>query len=460
MLLRKLVLISVLLAVVLAALSVWGIERVRARDRVLAIERLAVSQTTDLVRARCEANPKWFLAGPREAAPSAAVLADPDADVLAPRPDAKPRPMEFFAYDVEYIGQSTAAPRLPAEMRAALRRGDKTVTMPFETEEGVGVQTAIATNWEGPCTALLFRMHPPPGQFAERARIFGFLAVGIFVALMVVAYPIDQRVHGIGRELRASARTEYREPASIKGRDELSSLGFAFNEATTDIRRLQTDVRDREADFRRFVAHVSSEVDEPMRASLANEDVGQLTDTALHLSNLLTGARFRDAGDRVHEAVDVAAAAQVAVREFEPAIRRKGVTLEVGRLESGIVVQGDPAFLTQAVRNLISNALLRVGHGGVIKMSVQKTTGGSWSLRVSDTGPDLGHAELRGLNAVRRFRGDEGRGAGLRGDIGLSLAVVHEVCHRFGLTLNFRGADSGGLEVTLSGVQQLQGLHE
>jgi hypothetical protein len=31
---------------------------------------------------------------------------------------------------------------------------------------------------------------------------------------------------------------------------------------------------------------------------------------------------------------------------------------------------------------------------------------------------------------------------------------VHEVCHRFGLTLNFRRPESGGLEVTLSGVQK------
>src|SRR5688572_21503156 len=209
MLLRRLVLMSVVLALVLAALSLWGIERVRARDRVLAIERIAATQSTDLIRARCEANPKWFLAGPREAAPSAALLADPDADVLAPRPDAKPRAVEFFAYDVEYIGQSTAAPRMPPEIRAALRRGEHQVTVPFKTEEGVGVQTAVATNWDGPCAALLFRMHPPPGQMMERLRIFGFLAAGIFTVLMVVIYPLDRRVHGIGRELRASARTEY-----------------------------------------------------------------------------------------------------------------------------------------------------------------------------------------------------------------------------------------------------------
>ena len=284
--------------------------------------------------------------------------------------------------------------------------------------------------------------------------MFSFLTAGIFIVLMLVIYPIDQRVHGVGREMRASARTEYREPASIRGRDELSSLGFAFNEVTADVRRLQTDVRDREADFRRFVGYVSSEVDEPLRAALASDDIGQVTETALHLSNLVTGAKFRDSGDRVHEAVDVALASQVAAREFEPAIKRKGVSLEMGRLESGIVTWGDPAFLTQAVRDLLSNALLRVGQGGVITLAVQRGAGGSWSLRVSDTGASLGNTELRGLNAVRRFRGDEGRGAGLRGDIGLSLAVVHEVCHRFGLTLNFRSPEGGGLEVTLSGVQK------
>lgn len=456
MLLRKLILISAVLALLLAAVSLWGIERVRARDRVLAIERIAATQSTDLVRARCEANPKWFLAGPREAAPSAAILADPDADVLAPRPDTQPRPVEFFAYDIEYVGQSTAAPRMPPEMRAALRRGEPQVTAPFATEEGVGVQTAVATTWDGPCAALLFRMHPPPGQMMERLRIFGFLATGIFAVLMAVAYPLDRRVHGIGRELRASARTEYREPASVKGRDELSSLGFAFNEATTDIRRLQTDVRDREADFRRFVSYVSSEVDEPLRASLASDDIGQVTETAQHLSNLVTGARFRDTGDRVHEAIEVATATQLAAREFEPAIKRKGVSLEMGRLEPGVVIEGDPALLTQAVRNLLSNALLRVERGGVITVDVKRASDGSWSLRVSDTGADIGSAELRALNAVRRFRGDEGRGAGLRGDIGLSLAVVHEVCHRFGLTLNFRSPESGGLEVVISGVTRAE----
>lgn len=450
MLLRRLILISLLLALAVAAVASWGIERVRARDRALAIERMAASHTTDLIRARCEANPNWFLAGPREAAPSAALLAQPDGEVLAPRPDANPRPVEFFAYDIEYVGQSTAAPRLPQPMRAALRGGAPSVTAPFETDEGTGVQTAFATGWSGPCAVLLFRMHPPPGQAAERGRVFGFLTAGVFLVLLLVGWPLDRRIRRLGAAMRASARTEYTDPADVRGRDELSSLGFAFNEAAMDIRRLQTDVRDREADFRRFVSHVSAEVDEPLRSSLSSADVVQVTEIALHLSNLLTGARFRDTGQAVHAPVSVVEAVQIAAREFEPAMRRKGVQLDVARLDAGVVAQGDPAFLAQAARNLLSNALLRERSGGHITLDVRQAANGAWSLRVSDTGPDLSDAELRELNAVRRFRGDEGRGAGLRGDIGLSLAVVHEVCHRFGLQLAFRRPATGGLEVELA----------
>jgi len=58
MLLRRLLLIALLLSLAAAAVALWGVERVRARDRVVAIEGMAASSQTDLIRARCEANPK------------------------------------------------------------------------------------------------------------------------------------------------------------------------------------------------------------------------------------------------------------------------------------------------------------------------------------------------------------------------------------------------------------------
>ncbi len=447
MLIRRLLVIAFLLSLGMATAASWGIERVRAADRALAVERMATSSQTDLIRARCEANPKWFLAGPRENAPSAALLAHPDADVLAPRPDTDPRPVEFFAYDVALIGQSTAAPRLPTTIRDRLRRDEQVVTEPFVTPQGRGAQTAIATRWDGPCAVLLFRMHPPPGQFGQQAKMFGALTVGAFVVAMLVAWPIERRIRRLGAQMRASARTEYREPASVGGRDELSQLGFAFNEAGIDLNRLHADLRDRDADVRRFISYLGDDSEALLQSTLASPDPHQAMVDALQISNVVVGSHLRDPVARPPRPVDVGGVVTTVAREFEHYAASRQVALGLDTLDTGVIAHGEPMFLTQLVRNLL---LMAIERGGRVSVTLRRVGAGSFTLRVADTGPNLPDEELRKLNAVRRFRGDEGRGAGLRGDIGLGSAIVHEVCHRFQLQLRFERPVSGGLEVVVT----------
>lgn len=451
MLLRRLLFVALILSLGFAALALWSVDRVRAADRALALERMATSSQTDLIRARCEANPKWFLAGPRENAPSAELLANPDADVLAPRPDVNPRPVEFFAYDIEYLGQSTAAPRLPQTMRARLRAGDDLVTEPFITPEGAGVQTAIATHWDGPCAVLLFRMHPQPNLLRQRAALFGGFAAGAFVVAMLVAWPVERRIRRIGAQMRASARTEYREPASVGGRDELSQLGFAFNEAALDINRLQTDLRDRDVDYRRFSTYLGADAEALIQSTTAAPDPAKAMADALRLSNIVVGSHLRDPVARAGAPVDVGGIVTAVAREFAHLAAARGITLDIHHLDPGVLAQGDPMFLTQALRNILAQAVNREPAGGRITVELRQGGDRAFSLKVGDTGPNLHDDDLRKLNAVRRFRGDEGRGAELRGDIGLGLAVVHEVCHRFQFQLTFRRPVSGGLEVEIAG---------
>ncbi len=448
MLIRRLLIIAFLLSLGLATVASWGIERVRAADRALAIERMATSAQTDLIRARCEANPKWFLAGPRENAPSAQLMAHPDADVLAPRPDTDPRPVEFFAYDVELIGQSTAAPRLPNSIRDRLRRDELVVTEPFETPQGRGAQTAIATRWEGPCAFLLFRMHPPPGQFGQQARMFAALTAGAFIVATLVAWPVERRIRRLGAQMRASARTEYREPASVGGRDELSQLGFAFNEAGIDLNRLHADLRDRDADVRRFISYLGDDSEALLQSTLASPDAHQAMVDALQVSNVVVGSHLRDPIARPPKPVDVGGVVTTVAREFEHYASMRHVSLAIDRLDAGIIAHGEPMFLTQMVRNLL---LMAIERGGEVSVTLVRSPKDEFAFRVADSGPNLPDDELRKLNAVRRFRGDEGRGAELRGDIGLGLAIVHEVCHRFQLQLRFERPVSGGLEVIVTG---------
>ena len=71
-----------------------------------------------------------------------------------------------------------------------------------------------------------------------------------------------------------------------------------------------------------------------------------------------------------------------------------------------------------------------------------------WSI--VDSGRGVTEEEFRGLTAVRRFRGDEGRNR-RPGAPGLGIAVAREVCDRFGLKLDLKRPGAGGFEAEISG---------
>ena len=100
------------LAVPAGALVTYGVERLRASDLKLALERVVRSQINDQVRERCESDPNWFLTGPLEGRPRKGEF-DPNGDQLMPRPKLTDQPFELFAYDETFSGSSSAAPGFP-----------------------------------------------------------------------------------------------------------------------------------------------------------------------------------------------------------------------------------------------------------------------------------------------------------------------------------------------------------
>ena len=200
--LRARLLVMALLAAFPVAILLYEVnESLRARDMRLMLGRFVTSQMTDDTRERCEANPNWFLAGPRPDRPTPQQLAAPDADVVAPRAPNQELPFEFFAYDDGFLPLSTAGPRFPAEFRVALKSGSKVVAGPFVTNAGTGQQEAVLTGWFGsPCVALLFRMRPVPRQATERVVIFLSLGMLLFGVALVAGAPIVARLRKLGLE--------------------------------------------------------------------------------------------------------------------------------------------------------------------------------------------------------------------------------------------------------------------
>jgi signal transduction histidine kinase len=469
--LRVRLLVMALLAAIPAALLLYAVnESLRARDAQLMLSRVVTSQLTDDVRERCESNPNWFLAGPRPDRPTPQQLAAPDADVNVPRAPTQELPFEFFAYDDGFQPLSTAGPRFPAELRLALKSGSKVASGPFVTSAGTGQQEAVLTGWFGsPCVALLFRARPVPHQTIERLIIFFALCVLLFGVALVAGAPIVSRLRKLGLEARQSASEEYRSTVTVSGRDEMSALAFAFNEAAADIRRRATDVKDREDSLRRYIGSTTDNVTAPLAAleqklsSIPLADAPEATQAeikaaladahsvSMRLQNLSVAATLRMAMES--PAVDAVALGPLVERVIERQAgfaRAAGVGVVFAPPADPIVAAADAALLEQAVNNLVDNAIRYNRPGGQVAIALERTRDGRFSLRVSDDGPGAPDEVLAKLNANRRFRGDEGR-TQRPGDLGLGLAIVREVADRFKMSWAFRRSARGWFEAELTG---------
>jgi signal transduction histidine kinase len=469
--LRLRLLITAFAAAVPAAILLYLlVDHFREQEQRLALERVVAAQLTDDTRQRCESNPNWFLAGPRPDRPTAEQLAAPDADVTAPRPPVQELPFEYFAYDETYQPLSTAGPRLPADVRQALRSGKKTLTLPFDTSSGSGWQLVMVTGWEhSSCVALLFRMRPLPG--VASARLWTFLALFGSLAGMALlaAGPLVWRLRRLSLEARQSANDEYRSTIDSKGRDEVSAVAFAFNEAATDIRRRATDVKDREESLRRYIANTATSVTEPLlaleqRLGEAGRISGQsdmqaaLQRAVIDAHSLTMRIQTLSVAATLRMTMETAASdvvdlneliRNVAVRQ-QAFARASGVTIKESPASPALSVKAGRVFLEQALNNLVDNAIRYNRPGGQAMIAVEPTRDGRFSLRVSDDGPGAPDDVLANLNANRRFRGDEGR-SGRPGELGLGLAVVREVCDRFGIKWAFRKSAQGWFEAELTG---------
>lgn len=466
----RLLITSVLVAIPISIGVVMALNALRTRDAVTTIGRIAESSITQHVRDTCEADPNWFLAGPRGAPPSAAERALPDAEVRLPRPSTDELPLEFYAYNEQFEASSTAAPRFPAEFKNALRSTPpvKTVQGSFDTRTGAGVQQARLTGWSpGPCSVLLFRLRPAPGHSAEAAMVFAGVFLACLALSATVALPTILRLGQLATATRESSRQDFSGIVPVTGIDEVSSLGAMFNEIGADIRRRITDSRDREEALRRYVADVTDGVAQPLtdlEARLLADARAGATDPARlenvrhahelngRLLNMAAVARLRTSRDRLtREPVDMNAIVARVVAARTALAEALGVTMTSAAPKTPAVLNGDPVLFERAIGNLVDNALVYNRPGGRVAIEIaQYERHSRFSLRVTDTGRGVTDEDFAGLTAIRRFRGDEGRER-RPGVPGLGLAVAREVAERFGFGLELRRPAAGGFEVEFAG---------
>src|SRR5262249_47261001 len=127
----------------------------------------------------------------------------------------------------------------------------------------VGLRTA----WpDGPCAFLLAtRTGPDLSQASEDFLLGGAgLRLALLAAVLIAAGPIVARIRQLTAEVRHSAAGRYAVAVNASGRDEITELARAFNEAGSELRRRLDELERREEALRQFVANTTHDVMVPL----------------------------------------------------------------------------------------------------------------------------------------------------------------------------------------------------
>ncbi|WP_371746253.1 sensor histidine kinase [Myxococcus sp. CA040A] len=381
--------------------------------------------------------------------------------------------MLYFPYDAQLTSRNPRAPALTAEVREDALEG-ATVARRSELDGRRVLDLLVRMSWdEGPCAFVLARRVEPPGPspfFLPPLKDWSLL-VSIVVAAVVLALgPVVRRIRMLTEDVRASARSGYEQPVSVRGHDEIADLARAFQEARAEIQARMAQQEAREQGLRDFLANTTHDVmtpltvlqgtlsamqqhlsrGEPVNAAEVSSAMSEAHYMASLVHNLTAATRLEAGAPHVQRApVDLNDVIARVLGRHQPIARQQRISLESGVPATPVRVLGDVTLIEQAISNVVGNGVRYGREEGHVAVVLESTREGRFVLRVIDDGPGISEEERarileRGVRGnVARTRAPEGQGLGLH--------IAHHVAQVHGWALTLNPSEYGGLEVCFSG---------
>ena len=342
---------------------------------------------------------------------------------------------DFLAGNVVVLPDLTIGPGGWAEFDVAVTRGDANASRAIRSkvlELGGGFRLLVG--------------HDIEDRRAFRRVMLRSIAWAVVVALLFGLFAgwwlgrrIARAAHGISDSAGRIAAGSLGERLALTGSgDEIDALVGRFNELLGRVETLTMTMRavlDSTAhDLRGHLNRIRGAAQDARRAATtpaetqaADAVIGEIDRLGDTLHGLLRIA-LAESGTAPLEDVDLSAVANDLVEFYQPVAEAGQLTVSI---EPGLIVRGHRQLLSQALANLLDNAL-KYGRGTPIRALLARA-GAFARLEVTDGGPGI-PAEHREL-ATQRFRRLPGS-SGLPGSgLGLSLVAAVARLHHARLEL-------------------------
>ena len=237
----------------------------------------------------------------------------------------------------------------------------------------------------------------------------------------------------------------------LGGDDAIGVLGRTFDEMADAIEA------DREME-RRLTADVAHELRTPLQAIQATveamqdgvmpadeEHLGIVREETRRLSRMADGilelTRLERGSTPMHlQPLDLSTVVRTAIDAHGALVESAGLTI-TSDVADRVMVDGDRDRLTQAIGNLLANAVRYTPEGGLVHVAL-RTEFDRAVVEVADTGIGISPQDL-GSVFGRFWRADDARDRS-SGGLGIGLAIVKEIVERHGGTIGGASREGGG----------------
>ncbi len=290
----------------------------------------------------------------------------------------------------------------------------------------------------------------PKGLMEQKLVLLGEIAA-LGTSLYIAGYlasTIARRLHQRERELRQA-----RDSCEVHSKElERTYRGLA-------------EIEERKSQFMKLAAHQLRAPLAAIRSSLQNVTLGYARDEEqrstmiknaerragsmlLLVNDLLTLARAKEPNAmRQKSSLALEPIVKSVVEFYRPQVDEKGLTLELHLDESvPSMVMADHQALSEAISNLVSNAVKYTPEGGRVKVECGRRLS-EVHCTVSDTGIGIPDAEKSRL-FTEFFRGSNARKM-VREGTGLGLAIVREIVNEHGGEVELESKEGSGTRVII-----------